>query len=84
MLKNNAVYEVSTSTVMNGGEPTPIAPRPSPNVARDAKEMTDRMMWGIARGVSEKDTATLAALRDMNRAERRRYLARNGKRVRKA
>lgn len=56
---------------------------PGPDIQRIGKEMTDRMLWGIARGVSEKDTATLTALRDMNRAERRRYLARNGKRVRK-
>ena len=60
-----------------------VAPSPSPNKpAALAQQMQDRMMWGVKRGVSPKDTETLKALRGMTRKQRRAYLSTAGKRVR--
>lgn len=56
---------------------------PALDAEAEAEQMAARMMWGIKRGVGRSDVATLRLLRDMNRKERRRYLARQGKRVRK-
>jgi len=65
-------------------KPRPIPPEvvlgnePAPRTA--SSEMTDRMMWGIKRGVGRKDVGTLKKLRDMNRRQRRSYLAQSGTR----
>lgn len=56
----------------------PTVPTVAPaknSLQQAATEMTRRMMYGIERGVARDDKATLVALRDMNRKQRRAFLA---------
>lgn len=76
----NSITDVTPQTEQT--EAPVVAPRPMVNPDQLAEEMQARMMWGVKRGVSAKDTETLTTLRGMNRHERRRFLSRNGRRVR--